>query len=277
MSSVTTPKSERSPTLTAVLFMILFVAAFVMLITVKDNITGFACQYEALKSICSGNVSPSINSEQFTRSMISSACVDTQGLQITLVLGSAVDGRADVQVFTTGEDVFPTEQGMSDSFKMSLAIPAPTNRLDFVIPVESMPVGEHIFGNIVTTREKVISSYVAYFVKVSDCSTTDSPSANPTLMTSQEDIPIQHETTCLPGNRLMVAFEFDKPVFGQYQAMVAGRPYQLVSVGNQPAALFFSGEHPGGKPVAIRLLSATDQAVLFEESSTPPVCDTQLQ
>lgn len=252
--------------------MSLFVAIFVLFVRVKDNLSNFACQYQAFKTLCTNALSPVINSGEVTTSQIRSACVDTRGLKVSMVFGRTLAGKASIQVFTTGEDVFPTDWGMSDSFETSLVISAATDTIDFVVPVESMPVGEHIFGNIVTSQENVISSYVAYFIRVSHCPGDDAPSANPTLMTSHEDIPIQHEITCLPEDRLMVAFEFDKPVFGQYQAMVAGRPYRLVSVGNQPAALFFSGERPPEGVVAIKLVSATDQAMIFEESSTLPVC-----
>jgi hypothetical protein len=246
-----------------------------MLIIAKDKITELACQYPALEIICAGQAVPAIDSEGVTPSMISSACVDTRGLQISAALARPLAGKANVQVFTTGADVFPTERGMSDTLGMSLDISAPTNQLDLVLPVQSMPVGEYIFGNIVTSQENAISSYVAYFIRVTACSTSDAPSPNPTLMSSHENIPLTHNVTCLPGNKLMVVFEFDQPAFGQYQATVADIPYELVSVGDQPAALFFSGEHPGEKPVPIRLVSATDQAILFEESYTPPVCSTQ--
>jgi hypothetical protein len=277
MSSVTTPKSDRSPTLTAVLIMTLVAAGFVMLIIVKDKIADLACQYPALEILCAGQAAPAIDSEGLTPSMLSSACVDARGLQISVALGSPLAGRADVQVFTTGQDVFPTDRGMSDTLDMSLDISAPTSQLDLVLPVQSMPVGEYIFGNIVTSQENAISSYVAYFISVSDCSTSDAASPNPTLVSSHENLPLTHSVTCLPGNKLMVVFEFDQPAFGQYQATVEGIPYELVSVGDQPAALFFSGEHPGEKPAAIRLVSATDQAVVFETSSSPPVCDVPLQ
>lgn len=272
MASVTTPKSERSQILTAVLFMSIFVATVVLIILVKDNMASFACQYKLFENICTNLLSSSIHSEEFTTSQINSACVDTQGLKISVAFGAPLKGEASIQIFTTGEDVFPSEQGMADSFKMSMAIPDITDQLEFVIPVESMPVGEQIFGNIVTIREKVVSSHVAYFVKVSDCSITKTPISNPTLMTNLDNIPINYNATCLPGKRLMVAFEFDRPVQGQYRALIAGIPYQLASVGNQPAILFFSGALPQSEPVLMRLVSATDQAVVFEESYTPPAC-----
>jgi hypothetical protein len=243
---------------------------------VKDNMASFACQYKVFEKICPNLLSSAINSEELTKSQIDSACVDIDGLKISVAFGAPVNGEASVQVFTTGEDVFPSEQGMEDSFRMSIAIPDITDQLEFVIPVESMPVGEQIFGNIVTRRDKIVSSHVAYFVKVSDCSLTNTPTSNPTLMTNLDNIPINYNTTCLPGQRLMVAFEFVNPVQGQYQALIAGIPYQLASVGNQPAILFFSGALPQSEPVLIRLVSATDQIVIFEERYTLPVCNAGL-
>jgi hypothetical protein len=71
----------------------------------------------------------------------------------------------------------------------------------------------------------------------------------------------------------MISFEFDKPVLGQYQALVADLPYQLTSVVNQPAVLYFSGEPPREGPAIIKLISATDQVVVFEETHTTPACN----
>jgi hypothetical protein len=271
MSFVTSPKSDRAQILIAVLIMSLL-GAFVLGIVAKDNITRFICQYSVFNKICSTLSSSftSINPDQITSSQITSACVDTQGLKISVIFVPALVGEASIQVFTTGEDVFPSELGMADSFKMSMAVPDSVDQLGFVMPVETMPVGEHVFGNIVVRNGDLVSSHVAFFVRVTDCSATDA--SNPTLITNTDNMPIAQQTTCLPGKRLMVAFEFDKPVLGQYQALIANLPYQLVSVGNQPAILFFSGDSPSQGPVVIRLISATDQEVVFEESYTPPVC-----
>jgi hypothetical protein len=54
--------------------------------------------------------------------------------------------------------------------------------------------------------------------------------------------------------------------------LVADIPYELASVINQPATLFFSGEAPPEGPVVIRLVSAIDEVTVFEETYTPPVC-----
>lgn len=70
----------------------------------------------------------------------------------------------------------------------------------------------------------------------------------------------------------MIAFEFEGPVLGQYRALVDEMPYQLASVINQPAMLFFSGQPPTDGPVVIRLISATDEEIVFEETYTPPAC-----
>lgn len=274
MSFVTTPKSDRAQILIAVLIMSLL-GAFVLGIVAKDNITRFICQYPVFDKICASlSTSPgSINPDQITSSQITSACVDTQGLKISVVFVPSLVGEASIQVFTTGEDVFPSEQGMEDSFNMSMAVPDSVDQLGFVIPVESMSVGEHVFGNIIVRKGDLVSSHVAFFVTVSDCSATDASASNPTLINNPDNIPIAQQSTCLPGKRLLVAFEFAEPVFGQYQALLANLPYQLVSVGNQPAILFFSGDSPSKEPVVIKLISATDQTVVFEESYTPPVCE----
>ena len=70
----------------------------------------------------------------------------------------------------------------------------------------------------------------------------------------------------------MIAFQFDNHVLGQYRALVDEIPYQLASVINQPATLFFSGEAPPEGPVVIQLVSATDEITVFEETYTPPAC-----
>lgn len=72
----------------------------------------------------------------------------------------------------------------------------------------------------------------------------------------------------------MIAFEFEESIPGQYQALVAGTPYLLASIINQPALLFFSGEPPPDGPIIIKLVSAVDQVVLFEETYTPPACSS---
>ena len=61
-------------------------------------------------------------------------------------------------------------------------------------------------------------------------------------------------------------------MLGQYRALVGDMPYHLASVINQPAMLFFSGQPPPNGPIVIKLISATDKVVLFEETYTPPVC-----
>ena len=72
----------------------------------------------------------------------------------------------------------------------------------------------------------------------------------------------------------MIAFEFESQVLGQYRASVGDTPYQLASVINQPATLFFSGEPPPEGPIVIRLVSVTDEAMVFEETYSPPFCGT---
>ena len=273
VTSFMAPKSDRAQTLIAVLFMSLF-AAFVLGIASKDSITGFVCQYEGFNKICATLSSSPSSADPLIASQITSACVGDDGLQISVVFRPPLFGEASIQVFTTGEDVFPSELGMADSFEMSMTMPDAADQLGFVIPVESMLVGEHIFGNLIVTEGGVISSQLAYFFQVSDCSTTNAIASNPTLH-YDETAPIAFRTTFLPDNRLMVAFEFDTPVLGQYQTLVANLPYQLVSVGNQPAILFFSGDSPKEEQVVIRFVSVVNQTVLLEESFTPPTCESE--
>jgi hypothetical protein len=269
------PKTDRFQVMTAVLFMTLFAAVFLIIVVPKDNLRNFMCTYvrdfDAFAQMCSISSLPPLatGSDQLVAARITSACLDSEGLKMTVTFDEPLVGTSNIQVFSTGEDYFPSEQGISDSFRMNLAIPSAADHLDIIIPVDSMPAGEQIFGNIVINDEGV-SSYVAYFVDVSNCSSTSVPLPNLT----PNEVPIISSATCLPSRQLMIAFEFEGAVLGQYRALVADTPYQLASVINQPAMLFFSGEPPPEGPIVIRLISATDEVVVFEETYTPPVCSS---
>lgn len=250
-----------------------FAALFLIVVVPKDNIRNFVCNYardyDGFARMCSNLPSPPVpaDSGQFVASRINSACVDAQGLKISVTFDVPLTGEAHIQIFSTGPDFFPSARGMTDTYEISTVITTAVDHLDLVIPVDSMPVGEQIFGNIIVNEEG-FSSYVAYLISVLDCSTT---SALPSDSTSN-GIPIINSATCLPSRQLMIAFEFEEPVLGQYRASVADIPYRLASVVSQPAMLFFSGESPPEGPIVIRLISATDEAIVFEEIYTPPAC-----
>ena len=275
MSSEKFPKSDRFQIMTAVLLMSLFAAVFLIVVLPKDSITNFVCSYVrddvGLAGMCSDMISTptSAGSGEFVASKINFVCLDDQGLKISAVFDEPLTGVANVQVFSTGDDYFPSEQGLADSFKMSLTIPTEVDHLDLVIPVDAMPVGVQIFGNIVVSEEDV-SSHVSYFMNVSDCARTGTLPPSLTLIGS----PTIHSATCLPTQHLMIAFEFEESLPGQYQALVADTPYQLASVISQPAMLFFSGDPPPSGPIVIKLISAIDKEILFEETYIPPVCST---
>jgi hypothetical protein len=130
-----------------------------------------------------------------------------------------------------------------------------------------MSEGELIFGNIVVNGNPV-SSHVTYLINVPDCSRSSAVPPNPAL----SGIPSIDSATCLPSKQLMIAFAFREPVLGQYRTMVADTPYKLASVVTQPSILFFSGELPPAGPIVIKLISATDEIAVFEDTYTPPVC-----
>jgi hypothetical protein len=132
-----------------------------------------------------------------------------------------------------------------------------------------MSAGELIFGNVFVNGNSA-SSHVTYLINVSDCSLSSALPFNPALT----GIPSIHSATCLPGEQLMIAFAFEEPVLGQYQATVAGIPYKISSVVTQPSLLFFSGEPPPEGPIVVKLISAVDESVVWEETFTPPVCGT---
>jgi len=276
MFSVTTPKSDRFQILTAVLFMSVFAIIFLIVVIGKDNIMSFVCNNEGFMGICSNLPSPltSAGSGQLVASKINSACVDDQGLKMLISFESPLTGEANIQVFSTGPDFFPSEQGMTDTYEMSTKITTAVDHMESIIPVASMPAGEQIFGNIIVSDGEGVISHVAYLINVYDCSAVNPPLPDETLI-PVAGIPAIYSATCLSNQQLMIAFEFDKPVLGQYQALVANLPYQLASVVSQPAMLFFSGDSPPEGPVIIRLVSATDQAVVFEETYLPPVCSSK--
>jgi hypothetical protein len=264
-------KSDRFQIIAAVLFMGLFAALLILVAAPRNEITGLVCSIignaDVFARLCSGVPPAAVQGPgELIVSRIVSACVDSEGLQISVLIDEPLTGVADVQVFSTGPDFFPSEQGMTDTYEISRTITSPVDQLDLVIPVDLMPVGEKIFGNILIDGEGSYSQ-VAYSLSVSDCSTANTPPSNPT-----NDIPTIQSATCLPSRQLMIAFEFERPMFGQYQALVDGKPYQLASIVSQPAILFFSGEPPPEGPIVIRLISATDEAIVFEETYTPPVC-----
>jgi hypothetical protein len=266
------PKSDRFQIITAVVFMTLFAALF-LIIAVPQYITGFVCSFTGNSPIfsrmCSNLPSPTPpGASRIVASRVMFACLDSEGLKISVVFDEPLTGVSNMQVFTTGDDYFPSEQGISDSFKMNMSVPSVSDHLDFLIPVDAMPVGEQIFGNFFISDEGV-SSFVAYSMNVTDCSITSAPPTGST----PNDIPTI-SATCLPSRHLMIAFQFDSHVLGQYRALVDDIPYQLASVINQPATLFFSGEAPPEGPVVIRLVSATNEVTVFEETFTPPDCGT---
>jgi hypothetical protein len=253
--------------------MIVFATIFLLVVIGKDNIMSFVCNYEGFAGICSNLPSPltSAGSGQFVASKIDSVCVDDNGMKMLISFESPLTGEARLQIFSTGPDFFPSDQGMTDTYETSRTITTAVDHLELIIPVASMPVGEQIFGNIIVSDGEDVFSHVAYLLNVYDCSAVNPPLPNETIM-PVAGIPTIYSATCLPNQQLMIAFEFDKPVLGQYQVLVANLPYQLASVVSQPAMLFFSGDSPPEGPVIIRLVSAIDQAVVFEETYTPPNC-----
>jgi hypothetical protein len=273
MSFEKTSKSDRFQIIRAVLFMGIFAALFLIAVVPKGAIPSLVCSYarayDGFSWMCANVPSDAAptNPGEFIASRINSACVDAEGLKISVAFDKPLMGEARIQVFSTGPDFFPSARGLTDTYEITTSLPTAMDHLDHVVPVESMPVGEPIFGNIIVNEES-FSSHVTYLINVSDCSTTSElvPGPAPT------SIPGIHSATCLPTGQLMIALEFEKPVQGQYQALIADRPYMLASVVNQPAVLFFSGEPPPEGPIVIKLVSAIDEVVVFEETYTPPVC-----
>jgi hypothetical protein len=265
-------KSDRFQVMAAVLFMTLFAGIFLIAIMPKGNMTKVVCNFvgtsDVFARMCSNEsaATPS-GHEQIISSRIYIACVDSQGLKISVAFDERLAGEANIQVFSTGPDFFPSEQGMTDTYDIYQTLTTAVDHLDLIIPVESMPIGEQIFGNIVVDDDNTYS-HLAYVLEVSDCSTNGVPSSTPAV----SGTPVIQNATCLPSRQLMITFEFDGPVLGQYQVLISDIPYRLSSVVSQPALLFFSGEPPPSGPIVISLISATNEVTVFEETYTPPVC-----
>jgi hypothetical protein len=271
MSSEETRTSDRFQIITAVLFMSFFAAVLLILAMPKNQIAGWLCNYTGdtgiFARLCSSVPSRAVQEpKELVSSRITAACLDREGLKISVTFDEPLTGSSHIEVFTTGDDYFPSEQGISDSFRINLTIADEADHLNILVPVDSMPVGEQIFGNVATNGD--VSSFVAYSIKVADCASANAPL--PRLV--EGDIPTIHSATCLPSSHLMIAFQFEGQVLGQYRVLVDDTPYQLASVINQPATLFFSGVPPSEGSSLIRLISATDEVVIFEETYTPPVC-----
>jgi hypothetical protein len=249
--------------------MSVFAVILLIALVPKGSLSGFVCDYLGMDGI-SGRLCPNLQPAAPTgtvASRIDSACVDAQGLKIAITFDPAVTGEAQIQVFSTGPDFFPSARGLTDTYETSRTLTTATDQMELVIPVESMPVGEQLFGNVLMSGEGN-SSYLAYLLNVSDCAAAGAPLTNPAVAA----LPTIASATCLPSQELMIALEFDSPVLGQYQALVADRPYQLASVVTQPATLFFSGESPPAGPIVVRLVSALDKNVVFEGAYDAPGC-----
>jgi hypothetical protein len=85
---------------------------------------------------------------------------------------------------------------------MTMTVTSAVDHVDFIIPVDSMPEGEQIFGNFVINDEGV-SSFVAYSMNVSDCAEPVRPLPGTTPVDSATFLPIRH---------LMIDFQFEHQV-----------------------------------------------------------------
>jgi hypothetical protein len=98
MTSATTKKSDRYQILMAVLLMSAFATALLILGTTRDRIGRFLCGYMDIGEICSNT--PSANtvnaSGELIDSQIISACVDTDGLKISVAFGAPLAHEDDV-------------------------------------------------------------------------------------------------------------------------------------------------------------------------------------
>src|SRR5687768_14729596 len=82
------PKSDRFQVMTAVLFMTIFAAVFLIIALPKDRITNFLCNYarddDAFARMCSNLPSSAVGAGLLVASRITSACLDSDGLRISV-------------------------------------------------------------------------------------------------------------------------------------------------------------------------------------------------
>ena len=100
------------------------------------------------------------------------------------------------------------------------------------------------------------------------------PVALPTItpVPNPDGIPVIFTATCLQSKQLMLTFQFEKDVSGEYDLLVADISYQGTPVKNQPQRLFFFGNPPPEGPIKVRLVNRDTGEAVLEESYTPPVC-----
>lgn len=109
---------------------------------------------------------------------------------------------------------------------------------------------------------------------------SDSPEAPPLEEPTESvagEIPKIINSECVSKTQLMIVFEFENPVQGEYELFVNGAPYQITPVGGRPERLFFFGAAPpgGGKPI-IRLQSLPNHDLVLEEADySVKQCDFQ--
>ena len=98
---------------------------------------------------------------------------------------------------------------------------------------------------------------------------------SPTSTPNPDGTPTIINSVCVgsgPSKQLMVVFEFEQDVLGEYAALVAEIPYQHSPVGDYPHRLYYFGTPPPQGPITIQLVSIPDLAIAFEETYIPVVC-----
>ena len=99
----------------------------------------------------------------------------------------------------------------------------------------------------------------------------------PTSTPNPDGAPYILNDQCVSKTQLMIVFEFDNAVIGQYELFVNDAPYEIAPVGGRPERLFFFGAAPagGGKP-NIRLQSLPDHNLIMEVTDySVKQCDFQ--
>ena len=93
-----------------------------------------------------------------------------------------------------------------------------------------------------------------------------------------DGIPVILNSTCVgkgAGKQLMIVFEFEQDVIGEYSALVADNPYELAPVTQYPDRLYYFGTPPPQGTITIQLLSIPDQEIAFVDRYIPVVCGPQ--
>jgi len=125
---------------------------------------------------------------------------------------------------------------------------------------------------------QILPDHAEYFSFNYDRYVVEACGSSPVELLAPDRAPEIINTTCVGKGdfkQLMVVFEFDQDVIGEYAAFVADIPYELAPVASNPERLYYYGTPPPQGPITIKLVSTSHQEIAYEGIYTPVVCGPQ--